>query len=93
MKLKLLTPDKPVLVDVETDSVTLPGALGEMTVLEGHASLLSSLRKGGVCYRLKGKELGRHQIEGGFVEVMKNTVLVLTPAITSTTAQTAAGGL
>lgn len=80
MKIKLLTPDKPILLDVETDSVTLPGAVGEMTVLPHHAALLSKLKKGIVRYRLKEKELGRFQIEGGFVEVLKDQVLVLTSA-------------
>ncbi len=64
-----------VLFDGEVTRVTLPGALGSFTVLQDHASLLSSLQAGVIEYETAGEEK-RLSIEGGFVDVNNNRVAV-----------------
>ncbi len=67
MKLKILTPAKLIL-DQEVDSVTLPGTEGQMTILPTHAALIATLKKGKIL---------NFEMEGGFVEVLKDQVLVM----------------
>lgn len=76
MHLDIITPDK-VLYSGEVTAVQLPGAKGSFEVLSNHAALISSLEKGKI--RVKDAE-GTHFIEvtGGIVEVLKNTIIVLT---------------
>ncbi|WP_455496832.1 ATP synthase F1 subunit epsilon [Coprobacter sp.] len=59
----------------EVTKVTLPGELGSFTVLEDHASLLSTLSAGVIEYETDG-ELKTVNIEGGFVDVNNNRVAV-----------------
>ena len=56
MTLEILSPER-TLYSGEVERVTLPGALGEFTVLRRHAPIISALVKGEVKYLLKdGKE-------------------------------------
>jgi len=87
MKLKVLTQNE-VLMDADVDSVTLPGTLGEMTVLPHHAAMLATLKKGKIRYRVKGQLQMGAEIVGGFVEVHKDHVLVLTNLSAESTSQT-----
>ncbi len=76
MYLDIITPDK-VLYSGEVSAVQLPGSKGSFEVLENHAAIISSLDPGKI--RVKDQE-GTHFIEvsGGIVEVLKNTIIVLT---------------
>jgi len=76
MYLDIITPDK-VLFSGEVSAVQLPGAQGSFEVLNGHAALISSLEEGKI--RVKDSA-GTQFIEvtGGIVEVLKNTIIVLT---------------
>ena len=66
-------------MDQEVESITLPGLLGEMTILPTHAAMVALLKKGRFHYKTaNGKESSWFQIDGGFVEVLKNVVLVMT---------------
>lgn len=80
MKLKIITPDALVF-DEEVLSVTLPGTEGEMTILPRHAALLATLKKGPVRYRRGERPMAETIIEEGFVEVLKDEVLVMTKAV------------
>ncbi len=75
MMLEILSPEQK-LFSGEVESVTLPGTLGEFTVLKRHAPLISSLNQGEIKYRLKNGEEQRVAIRNGFVEVLKNHVSV-----------------
>ncbi|MDO8526314.1 MAG: ATP synthase F1 subunit epsilon [Deltaproteobacteria bacterium] len=78
MKLKIVTPEKLIL-EQEADSVTLPGTEGEMTILPTHAAMTATLKAGKLTYRSGGSKSGESlSIGGGFVEVYKNHVLVIT---------------
>ena len=71
MMLEILSPEQK-LFSGEVESVTLPGTLGEFTVLRRHAPLISSLNQGEIKYRLKNGDEQRVAIRNGFVEVLKN---------------------
>ncbi len=74
MKLEIISSEK-VLFSGEVELVTLPGTKGAFTVLNNHASLVSTLQKGKIEY-VVGNE--RHTVEtsGGFVDVDNNRVAV-----------------
>lgn len=75
LKLQLITPSK-VAAEVEASAVTLPGALGEFTILPGHAPYVAEIRPGIVNFAsAKGKE--SLVISSGFAEVINDELLVL----------------
>lgn len=63
----------------ETDTVTAPGADGQLTILPSHAPLITSLDDGDLKYIDNGVE---HHIAllGGFMEVNSNRVTILANA-------------
>ena len=71
MTLEILSPER-TLFSGEVESVTLPGTLGEFTVLRHHAPLIS----GEVRFRQKGGGEQSFAVKGGFVEVKKDEVSV-----------------
>ncbi len=75
LHLKVVTPTR-VVADAEADEVSLPGALGVLGILPGHAPLLASLRIGEMWYREGVREYNL-ALQWGFVEVVENTVTVL----------------
>lgn len=74
MKLEIIS-SETTLFNGEVTSVTLPGTKGSFTVLNNHASLVSTLQKGKIEY-VVGNE--RHSVEtsGGFVDVDNNRIAV-----------------
>ncbi len=74
LKLVVVTPEKKV-VDTEVDYVELPGQLGYLGILPGHAPLISILTTGVLSYKNAGGD--RLAISSGFVEVANDTVSVL----------------
>ena len=76
LQLEIVTPEKKIFSDTVTD-VYLPGADGEMGVLELHAALVTALKPGELRYQKDGKthELA---IGSGFAEVTQEKVSVLT---------------
>ncbi|MBL6872130.1 MAG: ATP synthase F1 subunit epsilon [Flavobacteriales bacterium] len=75
MDVQIITPDKS-LYDGKADLVTVPGTSGSIGILNNHAPLVSSLSKGEVKIVLENKE-EFFKIDGGVVEVLKNSVVVL----------------
>ena len=75
MTLKIISPSE-ILYQGEVASVTLPGQKGRFTVLNHHASLISTLSSGEIAFKTAdGEELSR-QINGGIVDVDNNIVTV-----------------
>ena len=74
MILKIISAED-VLYSGEVDLVTLPGEIGAFTVLNNHASLISTLVPGKIFYDEKGtrREIA---IDGGLVDVDNNIVSV-----------------
>ena len=64
-----------VMFKGEADSVTLPGELGQFTVLRNHAPIISVLVEGKVSYRTSdGSE--KDLSKGGIADVENNVVSV-----------------
>lgn len=74
MTLKIISAED-ILFEGEVSSVTLPGAKGLFTVLNHHASLISTLTAGKISYVEDGQEQ-QLPITGGLVDVDNNVVSV-----------------
>lgn len=83
MNLEILTPEKK-LYSGEVYGVQMPGISGSFEVLEKHAPIVSAL-KTGLLKILKSRQndFVRFQIQGGFVEVLNNKVVVLVEGATA----------
>ena len=79
MRLMIMTPGKAV-VDAEVSSVTLPAALGRMTALQGHDTMLALLNPGNIHFVKQGDRGGAvredYDIGSGFAEVIHDMVTV-----------------
>lgn len=63
----------------DVDIVTVPGTLGEMGILPGHAPLLSTLEMGVI--RVKSDEQEKvFTVTGGFIEVQPDIVTIMADA-------------
>jgi F-type H+-transporting ATPase subunit epsilon len=79
MYLEIVTPDQKVF-EGEVISATFPGIDGSFQVLNNHAPLLSTLKKGTIVYKDKKEEF-EVIVDGGVVEVLNNKVIVLAEAL------------
>lgn len=75
MTLKIISA-KEVIYDGEVTSVTLPGVVGEFTVLRNHATLLSTLATGSVRFVDASGAEQSTGITGGIVDIDDNVVSV-----------------
>ncbi len=76
MTLKIISAEK-ILFEGEVRSVTLPGELGQFTVLPRHASLVSTLVKGTIAYTASDSgERHTVEVEGGIADVDNDVVSV-----------------
>lgn len=74
LKLKVISPER-VVFNGEVEKVVVPGSLGEFEILDSHAPIISTLKKGTVGYLPTGSgESVSLNIVSGFVEVQKNQV-------------------
>jgi F-type H+-transporting ATPase subunit epsilon len=77
MHLEILTPEKKLFSE-NVYGVLLPGITGLFEVLEKHAPLVSALKAGKLkILKDKNTDLAHYDIQGGFVEVLNNKVIVL----------------
>ncbi len=75
LQLKIITPEKTVLVEV-VDSVTIPTTLGEIGIFPNHIPLVTTLKSGDIVAK-KGEEFIPVAVVGGFVEIKNNEVAIL----------------
>ena len=61
----------------DVDSVTLPGKDGYITVLQNHASLVTTLKSGKLITRSPKEKEKTIEITGGFSEIKNNKLIVL----------------
>jgi F-type H+-transporting ATPase subunit epsilon len=73
--LEVVTPERRVLAE-SVDEVVLPGKLGYLGVLPGHAPLLTAIGVGQLEYRT-GSTKKYVAVAGGFAEVLPSRVIVL----------------
>lgn len=78
--LKVVTPDE-VCFEGPVVSVVAPGAEGYLGVLRGHAPLVTTMGKGKLVYRDAAGKTETLRVDGGFFQVLKNRVLVLTDKV------------
>ncbi|MDE6300155.1 MAG: F0F1 ATP synthase subunit epsilon [Muribaculaceae bacterium] len=75
MTLKIISPDE-VLYQGEAKAVTLPGTMGAFTVLNNHASLVSTLVAGKLSFTDASGAVQTREISGGVADVDSNVVSV-----------------
>ncbi len=73
--LEIATPTR-LVVATTVDEVVAPGSQGYFGVLPGHAPFLTTLGSGELTYRV-GRDEHRLAVNGGFVEVRNDKVIVL----------------
>jgi F-type H+-transporting ATPase subunit epsilon len=73
---ELVTQERKVFEDMAVDKVNIPGSEGEMTVLEGHAPILTTMTFGELVVT-KGNAEERFAIYGGVVDVRPTKIVVL----------------
>ncbi len=66
-----------VLFSGEAVSITAPGSAGELTVLEHHIPLVTTLKEGRITVRKKGEEEQVFEIHRGILEVTGESATVL----------------
>lgn len=72
LKFELVSPER-MLASREAGAVTVPGQMGDMTAMPGHAAFLTTLRPGFVTVDADT----RYVVTGGFAEISGDTVSVL----------------
>ncbi len=78
----VVTPERTEL-DVKADSVTVPLFDGELGILKGHSPLVGRLGYG--VLRIKAGDVTKsYFVDGGFVQVSKNVISVLTDRVVGT---------
>ncbi|NOS35677.1 MAG: F0F1 ATP synthase subunit epsilon [Deltaproteobacteria bacterium] len=73
--LEIVTPYR-LLISEEVEEMTAVGGEGEFGVLPGHASLMTTLKPGGMSYKQKGKS-NHIAVSSGFAEVGPEKVTIL----------------
>ncbi|MCS7167040.1 MAG: ATP synthase F1 subunit epsilon [Gemmatales bacterium] len=73
---QVITPER-IVVDERADFVALPLYDGELGVLPGRAPLVGRLGFGELRLR-RGEEIKRYYVDGGFVQIKRDTVTLLT---------------
>lgn len=73
LTLKIVTPDG-VTYDSAAESVSLPTAMGEITILPNHIPLVTVLKAGEVRIKSVGQELAL-AVSSGVVEIRPNSVV------------------
>ena len=80
LKLKIVTPNE-LFYEGEVEHVMAPGYEGYLGILQNHAAFVTPITRGNLAYRDTTGKTTTVQVEGGFLEVLKNRVLVLTDKI------------
>jgi F-type H+-transporting ATPase subunit epsilon len=75
LNVSVISPEA-VLYEGTTDSVVAPAYDGEVGILTGHAPMMALLGKG--VLRLGGQSGPKFNVDGGFLQVVDNTVRVVT---------------
>lgn len=73
---ELVAPER-VVFSGEVEAVMLPGTEGDMTVLPGHAPVMSALKTGFIVLTNHVNEGSRVLVRGGFAEINATGVTVL----------------
>ena len=75
MFLEILSAEEKIFSG-EVESVILPGSSGQFQILNNHAPIISSLKKGEIIYKENSKD-NTLAVNGGIVEVLDNKISAL----------------
>jgi F-type H+-transporting ATPase subunit epsilon len=76
MNVEIISPES-TLFEGEAAYVYLPGSDGSLGVLNNHAPLITSLKKGTVRVKDNAGKEHRFDVKGGTVEVFNNKMIIL----------------
>ncbi|GMV43154.1 MAG: hypothetical protein AMXMBFR64_48700 [Myxococcales bacterium] len=76
MRIQVVTPHGTVL-DEDVQEVTVPGVVGELGILPGHLPIITALDIGVLSVR-SGSERRTYAVNGGFLEMAQDKVIVVT---------------
>ena len=82
MQLEILTPESKVFSG-KVYGVQLPGTDGSFELLEHHAAMIASLKKGKMKILKDKTTTETYQISSGFVEVLNNNTTILIESATA----------
>lgn len=77
MQFRIITPMRTAL-EAEVTGIRLPATQGEMEVLPGHASIITSVANGELTYTCPGRQPQSLFVGGGFLQVDHDDVLLVT---------------
>ena len=80
-KIEVITPEK-VVYDDTVQSITAEGTEGSFGVLADHAAMIAELQTGILTISDVNNKTVRFALDGGFVEILSNNVIVLTDTCT-----------
>ncbi|MDX8478342.1 F0F1 ATP synthase subunit epsilon [Mesorhizobium sp. VK24D] len=75
-KFELVSPER-LLVSEQVDSVVIPGAEGEMTVLAQHAPVMTMIKPGVVTVKTVAGKEERYVVFGGFADILPSGCTLL----------------
>ncbi|RWC95430.1 MAG: F0F1 ATP synthase subunit epsilon [Mesorhizobium sp.] len=75
-KFELVSPER-LLVSEEVESVVIPGAEGEMTVMALHAPVMTTIKPGVVTVKTAGGKEERYVVFGGFADIVPSGCTLL----------------
>jgi F-type H+-transporting ATPase subunit epsilon len=76
LKFELVSPER-LLVSEDVESVVIPGAEGEMTVLVDHAPVMTTVKPGVVTVKVLDGKVDRYVVFGGFADILPETCTLL----------------
>jgi len=76
MNIDIITPDKK-LFSGEVSAAQFPGSDGSFGILNNHAPMIATLRKGEIKLTDANKQEQTFAVKGGVIEVLNNNIIVL----------------
>jgi F-type H+-transporting ATPase subunit epsilon len=75
-KFELVSPER-LLVSEQVESVVIPGAEGEMTVMAHHAPVMTTIQPGVVTVKATSGQESRYVVFGGFADILPSGCTLL----------------
>ena len=75
-KFELVSPER-LLVSEQVESVVIPGAEGEMTVMAHHAPVMTTIKPGVVTLKTAAGKEERYVVFGGFADIVPSGCTLL----------------
>jgi F-type H+-transporting ATPase subunit epsilon len=79
---ELVSPER-LLVSEKVESVVIPGAEGEMTVMANHAPVMTTIKPGVVTVKTASGEAQRYVVFGGFADILPTGCTLLAESAVS----------